>query len=73
MELVLFYQLQECRYMVYWNLVSIGFGRTTEEVGRARTKQMELDAVTLDRVICGEQQPELIILWRCSTQTHRFR
>lgn len=59
MELVPFYQLHECRYMVYWNLVSQSdLAEQQKKLAEQEQKQMELDAVTLDRVICGEQQPE---------------
>ena len=37
---------------------SVSFGMPEDFVSNAKQKQMELDAVTLDRVICGEQQPE---------------
>ena len=45
--------------MVYWNLVSQSdLAEQQKKLTEQEQKQMELDAVTLDRVICGEQQPE---------------
>ena len=54
-----FYQLHECRYMVYWPVI-------TEQELAARLERLEqeekariaLDAITSDKVVCGEQQPE---------------
>ena len=54
-----FYQLHECRYMVYWPVI-------TEQELAARLEHLEqeekariaLDAITSDKVVCGEQQPE---------------
>ena len=54
-----FYQLYECRYMVYWPVI-------TEQELAARLEHLEqeekariaLDAITSDKVVCGEQQPE---------------
>ncbi|WP_321335148.1 glycoside hydrolase family 127 protein [uncultured Bacteroides sp.] len=59
MKLVPFFRLQECRYMVYWALLSPG--KLVKQQGllaEREHKQMALDSITLDRVICGEQQPE---------------
>lgn len=59
MELVPFFSLHESRYIVYWPQA------TEEEAENIRLKQekqeaerLKLDAVTTDRVVCGEQQPE---------------
>nr|WP_235816422.1 glycoside hydrolase family 127 protein [Bacteroides ihuae] len=59
MELIPFYRLHESRYMAYWLLAS------KEDLLKQQTllaeqehKQMALDSITIDRVICGEQQPE---------------
>lgn len=59
LTLVPFSSLHECRYMVYWPLVS-------ENEWKARLAKQEMDEkarialemVTADKVICGEQQPE---------------
>lgn len=59
LELVPFSSLHECRYMVYWPLVS-------EKEWQERLAQQEkeekarlaLENITADKVTCGEQQPE---------------
>ena len=59
LTLVPFSSLHECRYMVYWPLVS-------DNEWKARSAKQEMDErqrialemVTADKVICGEQQPE---------------
>lgn len=59
LTLVPFSSLHECRYMVYWPLVS-------DNEWKARLAKQEMDEkvrialemVTADKVICGEQQPE---------------
>lgn len=59
MRLVPFYRLHECRYMVYWPVISAEeldkriAALAAEEASRAR-----LEAITADVVACGEQQPE---------------
>lgn len=59
MELVPFFSLHESRYIMYWPQA------TEEEADNIRLEQekqeaerLKLDAVTIDRVVCGEQQPE---------------
>ena len=59
MTLVPFSTLHECRYMVYWPLVS-------EQEWKERLAKQEaderariaLELITADKVTCGEQQPE---------------
>lgn len=59
LTLVPFSSLHECRYMVYWPLVS-------EDEWKARLAKQEMDEkarialemFTADKVTCGEQQPE---------------
>ncbi len=59
MELEPFFNLHESRYIIYWPQA------TEEEAEKIRLEQekheaerLELDGVTVDRVVCGEQQPE---------------
>ena len=59
MELEPFFSLHESRYIIYWPQA------TEEEAEKIRLEQekqeaerLELDGVTVDRVVCGEQQPE---------------
>lgn len=54
-----FYTLHECRYMVYWPLISKEeLAARQERLAREEQERQALDAVTTDKVICGEQQPE---------------
>ncbi len=54
-----FYGMHECRYIIYWEVL------TPEQLAERRQIQAQeeqqraaLDAMTVDLVICGEQQPE---------------
>lgn len=59
LELVPFYRLYECRYMVYFPLVSKQeLQQREEEMARKEKERAALEKVTIDKVICGEQQPE---------------
>ncbi|HAR37238.1 MAG TPA: hypothetical protein DCS09_00870 [Porphyromonadaceae bacterium] len=59
MELIPFSSLHASRYIIYWPQA------TAEEASRIRLKmeqdeeeRLQLDAATVDKVVCGEQQPE---------------
>ena len=59
LELVPFHQLHECRYMIYFPLVSEQ--QVKEQQEKALQQEQEkaaIENVTLDKVFCGEQQPE---------------
>ncbi|MDR0961214.1 MAG: glycoside hydrolase family 127 protein [Mediterranea sp.] len=54
-----FYRLYECRYSLYFPLVTPEeLNRHEQELARSEAQRMALDAVTTDKVTCGEQQPE---------------
>ncbi|MBQ8601215.1 MAG: glycoside hydrolase family 127 protein [Bacteroides sp.] len=54
-----FYQLHECRYMVYWPVISEQeLAARLERLAQEEKERIALDAITTDKVICGEQQPE---------------
>jgi DUF1680 family protein len=58
-ELVPFNELYECRYMVYFPIVSAEEYATQQKLlAEQEAKRIALDNVTIDKVICGEQQPE---------------
>lgn len=59
MKLEPFNRMHECRYMVYWELLSESQlqARRAAQAEEERVKAA-LDAVTVDYVVCGEQQPE---------------
>ena len=51
--------LYECRYMVYWPVISPDKLKAQQEaLARSEREKNELEAATADKVICGEQQPE---------------
>lgn len=59
MTLVPFNTLHECRYMVYWEVVSSqDWEKREAERRRIETERQALEAATIDKVVCGEQQPE---------------
>mgnify|MGYP003299314796 CR=1 FL=1 len=58
-ELVPFYELYECRYMVYFPVVSAeDYNEQQRILAEKEAQRIALDNITLDKVICGEQQPE---------------
>lgn len=59
MTLEPFFRLHECRYMVYWPVLSSEEWQVRrEQLEKEEKERALLDAVTADKVICGEQQPE---------------
>lgn len=59
LELVPFSSLHECRYMVYWPLVSeMEWQERLAQQERDEKARLALEMVTADKVTCGEQQPE---------------
>ena len=59
MTLEPFSRIHESRYMVYWPLLSEQeFEQRQEELRAEEKAAAELDAKTVDVVVCGEQQPE---------------
>lgn len=54
-----FYKTHECRYMVYWEVVSKDeLKQRRDELAKAEEERIKLDNATADVVVCGEQQPE---------------
>lgn len=59
MRLVPFYRLHECRYMVYWPVISAEeLDKRVAALAAEEQERARLEAVTVDVVACGEQQPE---------------
>lgn len=59
MTLEPFFRLHECRYMVYWPVLSDEELQARQaKLANEEKERALLDAVTADKVICGEQQPE---------------
>ena len=59
MQLVPFYQLYECRYQIYFPLYTEQeWSAKQQELAAQEKARMELEARTIDKVFCGEQQSE---------------
>lgn len=59
MTLKPFYKTHECRYMIYWELVSKDeLNKRQEELALIEKERARLESITADMVVCGEQQPE---------------
>ena len=58
-QLVPFYQLYECRYQIYFPLYSQSeWSVKQQKLAAAEKAKMEMEANTVDKVFCGEQQSE---------------
>ena len=54
-----FYKTHECRYMIYWELVSGDeLKHRQAELAKQEAERVRLENITADMVACGEQQPE---------------
>lgn len=54
-----FYRLHECRYMVYFPVLSeTELATRLEKIAAEEKARIALDGITADKVTCGEQQPE---------------
>ena len=59
MELVPFSGIHESRYIIYWPQATKEEAKQISlDMEKKEAKQLQLDAVTLDKVVSGEQQPE---------------
>jgi hypothetical protein len=60
LQLIPFFRLHDSRYMLYWPRVTpAGYGLLRTELARAERERLALDALTIDQVAPGEQQPEV--------------
>lgn len=54
-----FFRLYECRYMVYWPVLSAQeLQARQDQLEKEEKERAALDVITADKVVCGEQQPE---------------
>ncbi|GAB1415758.1 glycoside hydrolase family 127 protein [Paludibacter sp.] len=59
LELIPFYSLHNSRYMIYWAQATIEEVKILQEkIKSAEEELQKLNIITLDRLTCGEQQPE---------------
>lgn len=59
LELVPFADIRESRYMVYFPVYTAGqWEQQKDSIAAAEKRAAKFEAITIDKVICGEQQPE---------------
>jgi len=59
MELIPFFRLHDARYILYWPQATKNeVIRLQQQMDNEEKEKIALDAITIDKVICGEQQPE---------------
>lgn len=59
MELIPFFRLHESRYILYWAQATADEVKEIQKkIDQEERERVKLDAITIDKVICGEQQPE---------------
>ncbi|MCF3107370.1 glycoside hydrolase family 127 protein [Niabella sp. CC-SYL272] len=59
MELIPFFRLHESRYIIYWpQATPEAVKKMQEKMAVAEEEMIKWDALTIDKVVCGEQQPE---------------
>lgn len=58
-ELIPFYQLHDARYIIYWaQATREEVEALQQKIEEAEKERMILESVSVDKVVCGEQQPE---------------
>lgn len=58
-ELIPFFRLHESRYIIYWpQATKEGLVEIQRKMEQDEKETIRLDEVTIDKVVCGEQQPE---------------
>ncbi|MDH6307945.1 DUF1680 family protein [Dysgonomonas sp. PFB1-18] len=59
LELIPFFRLHDSRYVIYWpQATQEGVKKLQEQIAEEEQERIKLDAITIDKVVCGEQQPE---------------
>jgi DUF1680 family protein len=59
LQLVPFFQVHDSRYMLYWPYTDQkGLVQLQQQIKEKEAAKMQLEAMTVDLVNCGEQQPE---------------
>jgi DUF1680 family protein len=59
LELIPFFRLHDSRYIIYWpQATQDGVKELQKQIEEEEQERIKLDAVTIDKVVCGEQQPE---------------
>lgn len=59
MELIPFFRLHDSRYIIYWpQSTQEGVKELQQQIEQEEKERITLDEITIDKVVCGEQQPE---------------
>lgn len=59
LELIPFFRLHESRYIIYWPQATKEEAfELNKQMAQEEQKKIKLDGITIDKVVCGEQQPE---------------
>lgn len=59
-QLIPFYQLHDARYILYWHVTGkAGLATIQRDITEKEKAKLALEAITLDQVAPGEQQPEV--------------
>jgi len=59
MELIPFYKVHDSRYIIYWpQATEDELKDLQKKIESEEREKIALDRITLDKIICGEQQPE---------------
>jgi DUF1680 family protein len=59
MELIPFFRLHESRYIIYWPQATADQVKDLQKrIEQEERERIKLDAITIDKIACGEQQPE---------------
>lgn len=60
LQLIPFYQIHDARYMLYWRVTDKnGLAAIQRETSEKEKAMLALEAITLDQIAPGEQQPEV--------------
>ncbi|WP_348524216.1 glycoside hydrolase family 127 protein [Parabacteroides sp. PH5-8] len=59
LELIPFFRLHESRYVIYWpQATQESVLALQKEIEQQEEERLKLESISVDKVICGEQQPE---------------
>ena len=59
MELIPFFRLHGSRYIIYWpQATTDGVKEIQKKIEAEEQERIKLDGITIDKMVCGEQQPE---------------
>ncbi len=59
LELIPFFRVHGSRYIIYWPQATTGgLEEARRKIEAEERERIKLDSITIDKVVCGEQQPE---------------